>query len=76
MLPLPERELKKETEVELLIHFCERMNTMQPPITRSQVLMNLYDRLVVKIRATILKLDEDLRYDYSVELKSRLDEEL
>ena len=38
--------------------------------------MNLYDRLVAKIRATILKLDEDLRYDYSVELKSRLDEEL
>ena len=67
---------KKETEVELLIHFCERMNTMQPPITRSQVLMNLYDRLVAKILATILKLDEDLRYDYSVELKSRLDEEL
>ena len=67
---------KKETEVELLIHFCERMNTMQPPITRSQVLMNLYDRLVAKIRATVLKLDEDLRYDYSVELKSRLDEEL
>ena len=67
---------KKETEVELLIHFCERMNTMQPPITRSQVLINLYDRLVAKIRATILKLDEDLRYDYSVELKSRLDEEL
>ncbi|MFO7719373.1 MAG: hypothetical protein R6W85_02900 [Gillisia sp.] len=35
---------KKETEVELLIHFCSRLKTFKPSITRNTTLLNLYER--------------------------------
>lgn len=64
---------KPETEVELLLYFCEKMNGFEIPINQSKVLMNLYERLVSKIISTIGKLEEDLQFDYEQELKSRLD---
>mgnify|MGYP001403881847 FL=1 len=58
----------KETAVELLIYFCQKLALMQPSMNRSIALQNIYQRQLVLIRKTIKTLDEDLQYDYGVEL--------
>ena len=58
----------KETAVELLIYFCQKLALMRPSINRSIALQNIYQRQLILIRKTIKTLDEDLQYDYGVEL--------
>jgi len=60
---------KKETEVELLIYFCAKMNKFNPPVLNNTSMNNLYDRLIASIRKTMLTLHEDLQYDYGKELE-------
>ena len=60
----------KETEVEILIHFCRKLRTFQPSINRSRVLSNLYARELQAIEKKIALLHEDLQYDFGVELQS------
>ena len=59
---------KKETEVELLLHFCFLMKALRPSIFRNTVLRNLYDRQLSGIRKVISTLHEDLQYDYQMEV--------
>jgi hypothetical protein len=59
---------KKETEVELLLHFCARLKSLSPPIQRNTALMNLYNRQIDTIIKKVSVLHEDLQYDYSLEL--------
>lgn len=61
--------LKKETEVELLLHFCQKMNDFTPPIERNVTLMNIYDRQIASIKKLVTTLHEDLQYDYNLELE-------
>jgi hypothetical protein len=63
---------KKETEVELLIYFCLKLNQFKPPIHRNTALKNLYDKQIESIRKTMLSLHEDLQYDYGKELEELL----
>lgn len=58
----------KETAVELLIYFCQKLALMQPSMNRSIALQNIYQRQLILIQKTIKTLDEDLQYDYGVEL--------
>ncbi len=57
---------KKTIEVELLIYFCVKMNQLKPPIKNHNGLFNLYDRQIIAINKSIEKLQEDLRYDYTL----------
>lgn len=59
---------KKETEVELLIHFCNKLNNFHPSINKNKVLQKLYLQQIESIRKTVSKLHEDLQYDYKKEL--------
>lgn len=59
---------KKETEVELLIYFCEKLKDLTPPIKRDKTLTNLYNRQMEFIRRKISSMHEDLQYDYNKEL--------
>lgn len=61
--------LKKETEIELLLYFCKKLQNFEPSIHRNRTLMNLYDRQIEYIRKKIPALHEDLQYDYSTELE-------
>ena len=61
--------LKKQTEVELLMYFCVKMNEVYPPIHRNRVLYNMYERQIKMIEKAIGYLHEDLQYDYGVELE-------
>lgn len=58
----------KESEVELMIYFCASLNQLKQPLGRSIVLQNIVRRQVVSIRKAILRLHEDLQYDYNLEL--------
>tara|TARA_B100000809_G_scaffold222362_1_gene231272 strand:- start:587 stop:1057 length:471 start_codon:yes stop_codon:yes gene_type:complete len=57
--------LNKETEVELLLHFCKQLKMMSPSISRNTTLTNLYDRNIEAVTKKILNLHEDLQYDYT-----------
>ncbi|MCG8410561.1 MAG: hypothetical protein MI739_04665 [Bacteroidales bacterium] len=61
---------KKETEVELLIYFCNKLNNFKPSIFRSPRLENLYYTQIEHIAKKLKTLHEDLQYDYSEELKT------
>lgn len=60
---------KKETEVEILLHFCEEMKNMRPRFSGNIVLANTYYRQVALIRKNISGLHEDLQYDYQEQLE-------
>ena len=62
----------KQTEVELLIHFCKCLKDSGIPMNKSIALRNIYDRQIQKTKKTINSLHEDLQYDYGVELESLL----
>ena len=54
----------KETEVELLLHFCQQLRAFRPSIRGHSTLVNLYQRQLVHIEKQIGSLHEDLQYDY------------
>ncbi|MFC0604982.1 hypothetical protein [Winogradskyella pulchriflava] len=61
--------LKKTTEIELLLYFCERLNELRPSIHRNTTLSNLYQRQIESIKKKISVLHEDLQYDYNLQLQ-------
>ncbi|MCC4213784.1 MULTISPECIES: hypothetical protein [Leeuwenhoekiella] len=54
----------KETEVALLLYFCEKMTEVRPAIRNNNVLRNLYLRQKEYIAKKIEALHEDLQLDY------------
>ena len=60
----------KETEVELLFHFCWRLQELNPSITKSPRLMSVYERQLAMAEKAMSSLHEDLQYDYSLELEN------
>lgn len=58
----------KETEIELLLFFCQQMNSFKPSIKGSDALYNIYKREIISIQKKLLKLHEDLQFDYNIEL--------
>ena len=65
---------KKETEVELLLHFCKELKEISPSISKSPRLLNVYNRQLILIKKAIATLHEDLQYDYQLEFDHLLDE--
>ncbi len=62
--------LKKSTEVELLLYFCDRLNELRPSIHRNRTLSNLYERQIISIKKKISVLHEDLHYEYNLQLEA------
>ncbi len=58
----------KETEVELLLYFCQQLKALRPPIRRNKVLQNMFDKQMEMLGKALLKLEEDLQYDYQIEI--------
>lgn len=61
--------LKKETEVELLLHFCKKLKALEPSIFDNVTLTNTYYRQLDIIKKIVKTLHEDLQYDYQQQLK-------
>ena len=62
----------KETEVELLLHFCYRLSEFEPTIFKNKVLSNMYYAQLSLAEKRIDTLHEDLQYDYNLELENLL----
>lgn len=60
---------KKETEIELLIYYCQCLMEFKPSIKKNSALMNLYNRQVASINKTLSGLHEDLQFDYQQEIE-------
>lgn len=60
---------KKETEVELLLHFCKNLKEIKPSMQQSQRLENVFFSQLKMVTKAIEKLHEDLQYDYQIELE-------
>ena len=59
----------KETEIQLLLYFCEKLKAFKPSIKKNNALTNLYQRQIDFIKKRIPLLHEDLQYDYGVILE-------
>ncbi|HLO91348.1 MAG TPA: hypothetical protein VK172_09305 [Lentimicrobium sp.] len=64
---------KPETEVQLLIHFLAILEEKKLPFNRFKALVTIWDRTIISIGKSINLLHEDLRYDYTNELKALAD---
>ena len=60
---------KRETELELILHFCLKLAQLSPSIERNNILLNIFDRELIRMEKLVLKLHEDLQYDYRNEIK-------
>ncbi|HYG15161.1 MAG TPA: hypothetical protein VEC12_05360 [Bacteroidia bacterium] len=60
----------KQTEAEVLIHFCKELKATGIRIHRYLDLSNLYDRQLEKIRKAVATLHEDLQWDYKGEIEN------
>jgi hypothetical protein len=61
---------KKESEVEMRLHFCLRFKNSGIPYRRNKTLSNMYDQQIKKLEGLIDSVHEDLIFDY----KKQLDE--
>lgn len=60
----------KQTEVDVLLYFCQAIKDSGIAIRRSSVLQNLYERQKIKIQKALSTLHEDLQADYRPLLES------
>lgn len=60
----------KETEIELLIYFLQKLKAFRPSIRSNRKVQTIYDRLVATCNKKITLLHEDLQYDYIRELEN------
>lgn len=58
----------KETEVDLLLYFCQKLYNFNPSIKQNTALNNLYERQIAYITKKVKTLHPDLQYDYNLEL--------
>ncbi len=54
----------KQTEVELRVHFCSRLQNSGIKFQKNPVLVNMYAQQLKKIHAALLKLPEDIQFDF------------
>ncbi len=59
----------KETEVELLIHYCSRLKIINSDFPDNIALQNIFNRQIALIKKAMQSLHEDLRFDYKTELE-------
>lgn len=60
---------KKESEVEMLIHFCINMNNSGIRFRSNKGLSNLYDSQIKKLNVFVEQVHEDLKFDYKKQLE-------
>lgn len=58
----------KQTELELRIYFCLKVQEAEIPLREGTVLYNLYQQQLKKIYGIVVKLPDDLQLDYQREL--------
>jgi len=59
-----------ETEIELLLYFCNKLKSFSPSIHENTVLTNIYTRELASAKKKIVTLHEDLQFDYQLSIDS------
>lgn len=59
---------KKETEIELLLFFCQQMREWDMDFVENKVLVNMYNSQLKSIQKALSTLHEDLQYDYQTQV--------
>jgi len=60
----------KQTEIEVLIYFCQMLKESGIPITQNTVIENMYYRQLTKINKAVASLHEDLQFDFQQEIEN------
>lgn len=60
----------KETEIQLLIYFCQKLKASQISYKSSRVIFNLYINQIKRINKVLSMLHEDIQYDYREEVEN------
>jgi hypothetical protein len=60
----------KQTEIEVLIYFCQMLKDSGIRISYSPVIENMYNRQLAKIEKALGSLHEDLQFDYQQEVET------
>jgi len=60
----------KQTEVELLLHFCKLLKEFEIPYHDYTTLLNMFESQKKRIRTALQGLHEDLQYDYQEQLRT------
>ena len=63
---------KKETQIELLICYCEGLNNLPISLKNSTVIQNIKEKQLATITKSIDSLHEDLQFDYTHEIENLL----
>lgn len=59
----------KESEVEMLIHFCKNLNNSGIRFKTNKALSNLYEQQLKKLNSLVEMIHEDLKFDYKKQLE-------
>jgi Zn finger protein HypA/HybF involved in hydrogenase expression len=59
----------KQTEVEVLLYFCQSIKKSGIAIKRSTTLENMYNRQIVKLKKALSTLHEDIQADYGNDIE-------
>lgn len=60
----------KTTEIELLVHICTNIKSLEVPWEKSTAMQNLYNAQVKKIKKAFEQLHEDIQFDYRKHLEN------
>ena len=60
----------KETEIQLLIYFCQKLKKSGLNYKSSRVVFNMYINQIKRIRKVLSMLHEDLQFDYEEEVEN------
>lgn len=60
----------KETEIELLIYFCQKMKKSGLRMSSHKVILNMYLRQKERIKKVLSQLHEDLQFDYQEQIEN------
>lgn len=63
---------QKETEIELLLFYCKKLQNFSPDIQQSPRLKNVFNRQLIFIQKAIETLHEDLQFEYQPQLDALL----
>jgi len=58
----------KQTEIELRIYFCQKLKATKLHRRSNQVIINMYNREVDRIKKVVSMLHEDLQFDFEEEI--------
>jgi hypothetical protein len=62
-----------QSEIELLLFFCEKLSFYKTALNRNPIIYNIYNRQIISINKALEKLHEDIQFDYREEIEKAME---